>query len=138
MITATRSALIPAVAAGALGVALVPAGADDGEIPFDVADVYAELNDTDGDLGFHALIDGEEWRSLEIEAPNGRELLELNLKSRLRQQGLTELFFESAEPTFDELSPEEFFARFPEGEYEIEGTTLEGDELESETEVTHV
>jgi hypothetical protein len=56
----------------------------------------------------------------------------------LRRQGLTELFFESAEPTFDELSPERFFRRFREGEYEIEGRTLEGDELESTAELTHV
>ena len=46
--------------------------------------------------------------------------------------------FESAEPGFDELTPEEFFLRFPEGEYEIEGTTLEGDELENTVEITHV
>ena len=60
------------------------------------------------------------------------------LKGNFRSQGLTELFFESAEPTFDELSPEEFFARFPEGEYEIEGITIEGERLESEVEVTHL
>ena len=39
---------------------------------------------------------------------------------------------------FDELAPEDFFERFPEGEYEIEGRTLEGEELESEVEVTHL
>jgi hypothetical protein len=32
---------------------------DEGEIPFDVANIFFELNDTDGDLGIHALIDGE-------------------------------------------------------------------------------
>ncbi|MDH3896040.1 MAG: hypothetical protein OEV18_01425, partial [Deltaproteobacteria bacterium] len=43
---------------------------DDGdEISFEVADVYAELNNTDGDLGFHALIDGEPWKYLKIEDP---------------------------------------------------------------------
>ena len=112
---------------------------DDGEeIPFDVASIYFELNDTDGDLGIHALIDGEPWKSIKIEGPNNRTLLWVSSWSKLRRQGLTELFFESAEPTFDELSPERFFRRFPAGEYEIEGSTLEGDELESEVEVTHV
>jgi hypothetical protein len=33
---------------------------------------------------------------------------------------------------------EEFLERFPEGEYEFEGKTLEGEELEGETEFTHV
>ncbi len=111
---------------------------DDEEIPFDVATVYFELNDTDGDLGIHALIDGEPWKRLAIEMPDGRENLRIDLRSRLRLQGLTELFFESAEPTFDELDPEDFFDRFPEGEYEVEGMTIEGEELESTTLVTHL
>jgi hypothetical protein len=65
-------------------------------------------------------------------------MLGVNVRGRLRRQGLTELFFESAEPTFNELSPKKFFKRFPEGVYEIEGVTLEGDELESEVEVSQV
>ncbi len=111
---------------------------DDEEIPFDEAHLFFELNNTDGDLGIHALIDGDAWKKLEIESPNEREMLDIRVKSRLRRQGLTELFFESAEPTFDELPPRRFFRRFPAGIYEIEGVTLDGEELESETELTHV
>ncbi len=126
----------------ALATAWTPlAAAADGEgdeIPFDVAEIFFELNDTDGDLGIHGLIDGEPWKKLEIESSDDREMAVIRLKSTLRRQGLTELFFESAEPTFDELPPEVFFDRFPEGTYEIEGVTLEGDELESETEITHL
>ncbi len=108
------------------------------EIPFDEAELFFELNDTDGDLGIHSSIDGEAWTELEIEAPNGRELLEIELQSRLKRQGLTQIEFESAEPTFDELDPETFFHRFPPGEYEIEGETHEGDELESVAILTHL
>ena len=36
------------------------------------------------------------------------------------------------------LIREIFFERFPEGIYEIEGKALDGEELESETEVTHI
>jgi len=107
------------------------------EIPFAEAHIFFELNNTDGDLGIHALIDGEPWKRLEIEDPNGRRMLKIKVKGRLHRQGLTEIFFESAEPSFDELPPEQFFRRFPEGTYEIEGITLEGDELESEVELTH-
>ena len=114
-----------------------PTSGDD-EIPFDEADLFFELNDTDGDLGFHALIDGDAWRELEIENPNERENLRVTVSGNLRRQGLTELFFESAEPPFDELPPEEFFRRFPEGEWEIEGTTLDGEELESSDVLRHV
>jgi hypothetical protein len=105
---------------------------------FDVAELFFELNDTDGDLGIHALIDGEPWKELEIEAPNGREMLEIEVKGRLRRQGLTEIFFESAEPSFDDLDPADFFSRFPEGTYTIEGETLRGRELENRVELTHV
>ncbi len=110
----------------------------DKEIPFDEAEVFFELNDTDGDLGIHSLIDGGPWKKLEIEDPHERRMLRVKARGRLRRQGLTELFFESAEPRFAELPPVEFFARFPEGEYEIEGVTLDGDELESVTKVTHL
>ncbi|NNG05424.1 MAG: hypothetical protein HKM95_15180 [Inquilinus sp.] len=108
------------------------------ETPFSEAVVLAELNDTDGDLGFHASIDGDAWRLLEIEDPNGRVVLRIRGRSPLRLQGLTQLFFESAEPTFDELTPEEFFARFPEGDYEVSGISTDGRELESVAQFTHL
>lgn len=107
-------------------------------IPFEEAHLFFELNDTDGDLGIQGLIDGEAWRKLEIEDPAGRKILDVRAKGRLGRQGMTEVFFESDEPSFDELSPEDFFARFLAGEYEISGNTLEGEELESTTEVSHV
>jgi len=111
---------------------------DHDEIPFSVANVFFELNNTDGDLGIHALIDGEPWKKLIIADTMDRKMLNIRLTGRLKQQGLTELFFESAEPTFDELLPEEFFSRFPEGEYEVEGVTLEGVEMDSMSIVTHL
>jgi hypothetical protein len=133
-----RSAIL---AVAAILMLAMPVSADDfeeGEIPFDEAQLYFELNNTDGDLGFHGLIDGEAWKRLNIEDPNERNILRANVRGRLGRQGLTEFFFESAEPTFDELSPERFFRRFPEGTYEIEGITLEGEELEGEVWVSHV
>ncbi len=112
---------------------------DDGnEIPFDVVNIFFELNNTDGDLGIHALIDGEPWRKLVIEDTKERRILVIRNRGRLARQGLTELFFESAEPTFDELDPDDFFKRFPEGIYEVEGLTLDGQELSGEAEVTHL
>jgi len=113
---------------------------DDDEEPFDEAFLFFELNDTDGDLGIHGKIDGDEWKYLEIEDPRDRKMLNVWVRGRLKKQGLTELFFESAEPCFPEtcedgeegLEPDEFFARFPEGEYDIEGYTLDGEERESE------
>ncbi len=108
------------------------------ERPFAEAELFFELNDTDGDLGIHASIDGGPWTSLEIESPHDVSLLHISSRSRLRQQGMTQLFFESAEPPFDELDPADFFRRFPEGEYEIEGRADYGDELSSTAVLSHV
>ncbi len=123
---------------GAALLAAEPLAAAEDEIPFAVANVIAELNNTDGDLGFHALIDGDPWKLMEIRDPSGARVLRVRPTGRLRMQGLTEIFFESAEPEFDELSPEEFFARFPEGVYEISGVSTEGDAMESEAAFSHV
>lgn len=115
-------------------------GEDNGEeeIPFSEARLFFELNHTDGDLGIHALIDGDEWKRLEIEDPDDLTILDVLVRGRLRKQGLTEIFFESAEPSFDELAPQKFFKRFPEGVYDIGGVTLEGKELDSEVTLSHV
>lgn len=123
-------------------ISLEKVGGEDGDeedtTEFEEADLLFELNDTDGDLGFHGLVDGGPWIELSIETPNGAENIEVELASSAGAQGLTELFFESAEPTFDELDPAEFFARFPEGVYEISGTSIDGEELESEDELFHL
>ncbi len=142
----TLSIVHAALAAVALVIVPPASWADDHEENlFDEAEIFFELNNTDGDLGIHALIDGDAWKRLRIKDPMERKLLSIKVSGRLRRQGLTELFFESAEPVFESddpdevtLTPEEFFERFPAGFYEIEGETLEGEELESGTEVTHL
>ena len=108
------------------------------EVPFDEAQLFFELNDTDGDLGIHASIDGGPWVSLTIEGPGDVRLLDIISRGKLRRQGMTQLFFESAEPPFDELAPAIFFRRFPEGRYEIEGIAQDGQELESTAVLSHV
>lgn len=111
------------------------------ELELEVAYLYFELNDTDGDLGIHGKGDGDAWKKMSIEGPEGdseRTLLKIRTRSGLRRQGLTEIFFESAEPTFDELDPEVFFPRFPEGAYEWEGRTLDNQEIEGEVWLSHI
>lgn len=124
------------IAALALATASGARAAD--EIPFSEARIFFELNDTDGDLGIHSSIDGEPWKFLEIEDPRERRILSVAPTGRLRPQGLTQLFFESAEPTFAELPPTAFFGRFPEGVYEISGISLEGEEMESRARLSHL
>ncbi len=134
-IAAVTSAL---VAAPTLGIA-----SDHDELELSEAQLYFELNDTDGDLGIHGKADGDAWKRMVIESPEGargrgRKVLRINAQSGLRRQGLTELFFESSEPTFDELDPEVFFNRFPEGIYEWEGRTLDHEEIEGEVYLSQI
>lgn len=102
------------------------------------AELFFELNDTDGDLGIHASIDGGPWTDLEIEGPGERTLLQIVSRGELRTQGLTQLMFESAEPSFDDLAPEEFFRRFPEGRYEIEGRLHDGRAVAGVASLSHI
>ncbi len=69
-IALTSALFLPGSAANAQ-----EASVDEPATAFSVANVFAELNHTDGDLGFHALIDGDPWLRLEIEGPEDRVLL---------------------------------------------------------------
>jgi hypothetical protein len=114
------------------------AGAGVSAAEFSEAELFFELNDTDGDLGLHASIDGGPYVVLEIEDPQERIILRVSALGRLARQGLTQLSLESAEPSFDELAPETFFRRFPEGIYEIEAVTQDREEFESTVRLSHV
>jgi hypothetical protein len=106
-------------------------------IPFSDARVRIEVNATDGDSGLHVLLDAEGWRWVHIFDPKGRLVFHVAGGGGIRKTGLTELFFESAEPGFDELPLAEFLKRFPEGEYRVVGRTIEGDTLFSKATLTH-
>ncbi len=105
---------------------------DGREIPFAKVKIFLEFNSTDNDLGVQVLLDGKAWNRLEIEDPRDRKILDIRAQSALRELGLTELFFESDEP-----SPEEVLALFPPGIYEFEGRTVDGEELEGEATLSH-
>jgi hypothetical protein len=109
----------------------------DTQIPFDEVDIFIEFNSTDEDVGIQVFLDAESWRRLVIRNPNGAEILDVTASRSLRTQGLTEFFFESSEPSLDEVPLEEFLERFPEGEYSFIGRTIEGELLESTDTFTH-
>ncbi|MGH8489154.1 MAG: hypothetical protein ACREXS_09910 [Gammaproteobacteria bacterium] len=107
-------------------------------VEFPEAELFFELNDTDGDLGIHSSIDGPGWKKLTITDPKKHTILRIRPEGRLARQGMTQLFFESAEPPFDELAPEKFFRRFPEGAYVVRARTLDGGQLKSTVRLSHV
>lgn len=108
------------------------------QIPFSDATIIIEVNSTDGDSGIQIFLDGDGWNLVDIMAPDGTTIVDVMGESSVGLQGITEFFFESAEPSFDDLPLDEFLARFPEGEYKFFGMTTEGDELAGTATLTHI
>src|SRR3972149_3188656 len=106
-------------------------------IPFSKARILIEFNATARDVGVQVLVDGEPWKRLDIFHPNGSRILEITGRSSLREQGLTELFFESSEPSLRDVPLREFLARFPQGTYGFEGVTVDGIALEGTAALGH-
>jgi len=104
---------------------------------FSEARIYIEYNSSANDLGFHVSIDGEDWKSLKIVNPAGITVFEVEGRAGYKQLGLTELFFEGAEPALDEFPLEDLLALFPEGRYRMIGTTVDGVRLTSTATLSH-
>lgn len=106
-----------------------------------------EINATDGDIGFHFLMDGDDLKSAKIVDPNGKKVFEDKAKGPLKKQKLTETFAESAEPLCwpdpeadpdDEIvTLEEFLERWTAGTYVFKGKGDKGEKSRGETELTY-
>src|SRR4030095_7884894 len=81
------------------------------EIPFKIAKIYWEYNASANDLGVHVSLDAEDWRSLRIFKPDGRSIFAVEGRGPYRELGMTELFFEGAEPSLDDFPLAELLAR---------------------------
>jgi hypothetical protein len=101
------------------------------------ATMIVEVNATDGDAGLQVFLDGEPWRSMTLTAPTGQRIVTVNTRTRLKDYGLTELFSESSEPSFQEFPLKRFKKLFPEGPYRFAGTAIEGDRLVGKARLSH-
>ena len=99
---------------------------------------FIEFNETDEDVGVQALLGGEPYLKLAAYGPDGRKILDLEPKNSLRLQGMSDFFFESAEPSLDDFSLNQFLARFPTGLYVFETVTLDGIKQDGQTFFTHL
>ena len=104
---------------------------------FEEARIYIEYNSTDNDLGFHVFLDGEDWKSLKILNPAGVTIFSVTGKAAYRQLGMTELFFEGAEPSLDEFPLQDLLALFPEGKYVFTGVTVDGESITRNARLSH-
>ncbi|HXG65780.1 MAG TPA: hypothetical protein VNO70_11785 [Blastocatellia bacterium] len=133
--------LLAAALALILGVVVPQPGADadtaKAQIPFEVTKVFFEYNSSANDLGVHIFLDGEDWRKLKIINPRGRTIFDVEGKGPYKDLGLTELFFEGAEPSLDEVPLAELLDLFPEGGYRFVGRTVDREEIEGRGTLTH-
>ena len=106
-------------------------------LPLKDARLKIELNATDKDAGVQVFLDADPWQSMDIYDPYGVRIFRSVTRGRLGRQGGTELFLESAEPNFSELTLEKFLERFPEGEYQFVGLSVDGNKMGGTAKVTH-
>jgi hypothetical protein len=107
----------------------------------------AEINSSDGDIGFHFLKDGDDLIATHIDDPMGRKIFQDAAKGALVDQKYTEVFAESAEPLCwadPEADPdeeivtlEEFVERWPAGNYTFFGRGKAGETAVGQTAFTH-
>jgi hypothetical protein len=107
------------------------------KLELEISRIYWEYNSSANDLGVHVSLDGEDWRKLKIINPAGRTIFEVEGRGPYRMLGLTELFFEGAEPNLDDFPLENLLARFPEGTYRFTGRTVDGDVIAGTGQFTH-
>src|SRR6185436_6017128 len=115
------------------------APASAGPTKFEEARLYIEFNSTDNDLGFHVSLDAEDWRTVKIVNPAGVTVFEATGKGPYGRpgMGLSEMFFEGAEPSLDDVRLDVLLAQFPEGKYKFIGMTADGVRLNATSTFTH-
>ncbi len=139
--------LLAVAAAVVMGAGTTAATATEPCGDFGECKVLIEINASDGDIGLHFLMDGDDLNSARIHDPNGVKIFEDDAKGPMRDQKLTETFVESAEPLCwddpeadpdDEIvTLEEFLERWAEGTYVFSGSGDGGEKSFGETELTY-
>src|SRR5262245_12688178 len=106
---------------------------------FEISRIFIEFNQTDNDLGFHVSLDAEDWKTVQIVNPNGVTIFQASGKGPYGKpgRGLSEMFFEGAEPSLDDVRLEDLLAQFPEGTYRFLAVTADGVRINGSSNFTH-
>lgn len=126
----------------ALALATTPSAASSGDrrapLEFDLAQIRIEKNATARDAGIQMLLDAEDWKRVAIYLPHGGpRIMQVRASSSVGRIGVTELFFESAEPSLEDLPLRDLLRMFPEGRYRLVGETTDGRGMIGTARLTH-
>jgi hypothetical protein len=121
--------VLVSVVALVLGAAGPAAWAKKPLVNLEIAKIYFEYNSSANDLGVHVSLDGEDWKELKIVNPGGRTIFEVEGKGPYKEFGMTELFFEGAEPNLADVPLGELLDKFPAGDYQFVGRTVDGNKI---------
>lgn len=128
-------------AAAAAAITLLVAPSTLWALKLPAAVIRFEINGTAGDGGVQFFLDGQGWKSCKISRPDGNHLVTVTAtitdNGSPGTNGLTELFIESAEPSFAEQSLGALLALFPAGKYQFDCTTTDDKALKSSAQLTH-
>ena len=101
------------------------------------AKLIVEFNATDNDIGVHGAFDDHGWSDLCVYAPDGTLVLAVRPQGQLQNLTMAGIFFESREPPGSEFSLADLKEAFPEGQYQILGTSYDGTGLTGAATFTH-
>lgn len=136
----TMKRSVPVFLVAAIALMLAEAGlgwAAPLSVPFKESRIYIEFNQTANDLGYHVSLDAEDWKWLKIVNPEQRVVFVVEGRGAYKQLGMTELFFEGAEPSLDDFPLDDLLALFPEGIYTFLGSTVERERLVGVSTLSH-
>jgi hypothetical protein len=125
------------IAGAAAAITLLVTAATLWAIPLADAKIRIEINATDGDAGIQIFLDGVGWSQCVVSDPNGDPVVTIQASGSVGGQGITELFFESAEPSFEDQPLEDLLALFPTGKYQFDCITTGGQTLKRSATLTH-
>jgi hypothetical protein len=104
---------------------------------FSAARILIEVNASAQDGGIQIFVDGIGWNRLEVFDPAGQKVFDVFGSHSIGATGVTELFFESAEPSFADLPLSQLLVRFPKGNYRFEGVTVDAKRIAGAATLSH-
>jgi hypothetical protein len=101
------------------------------------AKLFIEDNTGDQDIGVHGYFDDHGWTELCVFNPSGALILHITPDGQMGDLGLSEVFFESQEPGYEDWNFADLKAAWPEGSYTVRAQSHDGEVLTGDALFTH-